>query len=57
MRIPEADSARQTSRKGGRFVPARTDSLLSVTFMSLDQITHFESDFQHFKAFDLQSHE
>lgn len=30
-----ADSARHTSRKGGRFVPASTDSLLSVTFMSL----------------------
>jgi hypothetical protein len=34
-RAPAADSARQTRRKGGRFVPASTDSLLSVTFMSL----------------------
>jgi hypothetical protein len=34
-RAPEFDSPRQTRRNGGRFVPASTDSLLSVTFMSL----------------------
>jgi len=34
-RWPDADTARTTRRNGGRFVPASTDSELSVTFMSL----------------------
>jgi hypothetical protein len=35
LRTPSTDTACTTRRKGGRFVPARTDSELSVTFSSL----------------------
>ena len=35
MLAPGGTTALQYSRKGGRFVPASTDSLLSVTLVSL----------------------
>ena len=37
MLAPGGTTALQYSRKGGRFVPASTDSLLSVTLVSLQQ--------------------